>query len=844
MSRRLTLLAAFAAALLSLASAMPGIAAMYSAPFPPGWEGDAYGHLFKIWKLSTDGWKPWIREWYSGYPFLRFYPPLSYFVGVFFTKILGSPLSGYKAVIVLDVVLAALTMYVLLRLLEFSVTAATLGSIVYATNPWFYRVIAPEGNYARAMGIALAPLLPAALIIATKKNNVLAYVLSGLMLAAVFLSHHTVFVTCFFVSLFIIAAKYFSLHLAEDMRNIVNTLKKHITGLMLVFIVFLTSTAFWLIPFMSDHSLANFIPETEGYLFRFQSARPDLILNRDKGGWGYYQGPIRMGLIAAPLVLAAAVRRRSYIAEQAIYVIAAILFLTLSLGAYSPAPWLNKLPIAKLIPPYRWLDPLQIIYAISAARLVDILKSDGLTKLKGKRSIKRGVLLSIIIVIVLASILDARPQLDYWKGRKFYDDLAAALMFINGDESGGWRFYQWGLALTEGSTVGFSPALAHKPSLDGWYRQADPLYITHGEVSWALTHSADYARKLLHAFAVKYVILDRRYRDTLKVEETLREIGFTKLFESGSIVVYGWDNASVLQPLERRELIIGCSPSVIEHLFSNAVRGSSCYLDDYDIIELNKYSMVILYDYRYRSPNAWSTFLNYVLNGGTIIVDTYHSPDTLRGIPGTGVHSRITKVKGILNLYLWNGTRIKIPLGREESVWTATTYSGGRLRGLLYLGDKVVIGELKYGQGRLILVGLNLFYYSYLHQNASLKVLLKEILQPHNTLNEEPTVNLLEWGDGLIVFNYTAESQLTLRVSEAWYPYWRAYLDGHECGTCISKDRLGLIQLTLPPGRHTVKLLFEDAYIVLRSISLLATAVLVVASILWSTLMKIRVKQI
>jgi len=81
--------------LLSLSTASLGIYELFiEGFFPPSWSGDSYGHLFKIWKLYNYGWTPWIRDWYSGYPFLRFYPPLSYLIATVIAKIVRDIVLG------------------------------------------------------------------------------------------------------------------------------------------------------------------------------------------------------------------------------------------------------------------------------------------------------------------------------------------------------------------------------------------------------------------------------------------------------------------------------------------------------------------------------------------------------------------------------------------------------------------------------------------------------------------------------------------------------------------------------------------------------------------------------
>jgi len=94
--------------------------------YPPSWGGDSYGHLFKIWKLM-EGYSPWIEDWYGGYPFLRFYPPLSYLVGAFFGLVTGSAIWGYKLTVLLAFLLAGLSTRALLREMGFSELLSSAG---------------------------------------------------------------------------------------------------------------------------------------------------------------------------------------------------------------------------------------------------------------------------------------------------------------------------------------------------------------------------------------------------------------------------------------------------------------------------------------------------------------------------------------------------------------------------------------------------------------------------------------------------------------------------------------------------------------------------------------------
>ena len=799
---------AVAAALVALGATIPGLVALFRPGFPPSWGGDAYGHLFKVWKLYHYGWRPWIEDWYSGYPFLRFYPPLSYLAAWVLSRIASDPVTGYKLLVSMVAPLSAITMYLALRILGFSRWSSLVASVVYATSPWVFRVVAPEGNLPRAFGFTVAPLVLIALYAVARSRSITSALLAGLFFALPLLAHHSLAVTITASSLGLLAAKlvYDGAMPRGPWRSSVRRLAVNLALFLLSFILV---SGFWSIPFILDHSLASFTPETRGYLFRIQSVRP-LQLVELGNSWGFFQGYLRLVSPIALVVVAIYARDKKLIGSALLVASLLALFSLLSLGAHGPTPWLNRLPVVSLIPPYRWLDALQPLYAFAIALLVERV-----TRI-GPRGRPAWILLASIMILLIA-VAEAQPQLHAWRAESFDKDLAAALNFIGGDPSTGWRFYQWGLEISKGSMVGYSPAIAHKPSIDGWYRQGDPLYLLHGELSWALTHDANYARSLLGLFGVKYVVVDESLKDSIRAEEILKSIGLHEVFRSGKIVVYR-GNSTVLHVSTGRVLAITCSYSVIKYVFPEAEKGKSCYLDDYSLADLQGYSEVILYDYRYGSWKAWATVLEYVARGGTIVVDTYRSPDMMRMIPGTGLRSEIKKHMGILELRLWNGSILRLNLSYEGGAWVSTIYSGKCAKRLVVLGNNTVIGLEKHGQGRIYLVGLNLFYYAYYKRDKALRSLLHRILAPPR---EHLVLRLVSWRDGYMRIRYESSTSFSLVVAEAWYPYWRAYLDSKAIK--VYREKHSLLLLRLPGGSHVVDLVFRDPFIVLRYVSLAAS---------------------
>ena len=815
------LLWAIAAALVALGATIPGLLALFRPGFPPSWGGDAYGHLFKVWKLYHYGWRSWIEDWYSGYPFLRFYPPLSYLAAWALSRIASDPVMGYKLLVSTVPPLSAITMYLALRILGFSRWSSLVAGVVYATSPWVFRVVAPEGNLPRAFGFTVAPLVLIALYAVVRFRSTTSALLAGLLFALPLLAHHSLAVTISVSSLGLLAAKlvYDGVMPRGSWRSRAHRL---VVNLVLFLVSFILVSGFWAIPFIVDHSLASFTPETCGYLFRLQSVRPAQLVELGNS-WGFFQGYLRLISPLALVLVAVYARNRRLIGSALLVALLLALFSLLSLGAYGPTPWLNQPPGISLIPPYRWLDALQPLYAFTIALLVEWVTRIGL------RGRPAWILLASTMILLIA-IAEAQPQLHAWRAESFDRDLAAALNFIGGDPSTGWRFYQWGLGISKGSMVGYSPAIAHKPSIDGWYRQGDPLYILHGELSWALTHDANYARSLLGLFGIKYVVLDGSLKDSGKAEKTLKNIGFHEVFRSGKIIVYRGNN-TVLHASTGRVLAITCSYSVVKYVFPEAEQGKSCYLDDYSLADLQGYSEVILYDYRYGSWKAWATVLEYVARGGTIIVDTYRSPDMMRMVPGTGLRSEIKRHVGILELRLWNGSILSLNLSYRGEAWVSTIYSGKCAKRFVALGNNTVIGLERHGQGRIYIVGLNLLYYAYYKRDKTLRSLLHRILAPPR---EHLGLRLVSWSDGYMRIRYKSGTSFSLVVADAWYPYWRAYLDSKPIK--VYREKHGLLLLRLPSGSHVVDLVFRDPFIGLRYVSLsasLAILALAVYQYMW-----------
>lgn len=755
--------------------------------YPPCWGGDSYGHLFKIWKLMS-GYHSWIQDWYGGYPFLRFYPPLAYYFAAFIGVLTHSAIMGYKLAAFIAVIIGAFSARVMLRELGFSDIPVFVASIAYAFAPYHLRILSPEGNFPRFIAINLAPLFILGFIYILRRG------LKGALLAGVFASlilliHHTLAFTLIFTLLLLLP---FLWKTRREMKTIIHNI------ILAVIIVFLISS-FWLIPFILEHSNAYFLEENLlEYLFKFQSARLNEILY-PTGSWSFYQGVLMYLGVLGGLIAIKRWRILSISVLTGIFV-----SILLSLGYYGPTPWINKLPVLDLIPPYRWLGLVELFSSIGFAMLLEIFLS-----LKTRPGRVNSILPAIlIIVLLLFSLSDLRYRIDYLKPEEYPGDYIAVLNYIRNDDSGGWRYFQWGLGITQGSRVAYTPALTGKPSLDGWYRQGDPSYPQHSYLNHAVLKDPGFAGEALRAYSVKYIILDTNHKHSSVAERNLRSIGFREAYSAGNFKLYMWSNYSFVMP-KMGVLVIGNWPI---DLGVDYDRGS--FIDDY-VGSLSNYSLIILNNYKYRDPIVWRRLEDYVASGGVLVINTFRSPDAEANL--FGVRSVIVKVYGrpdlsseTYNVSLFSNFTY------EGRPWTATAYIGD-LDSLIKMGNLTVLGVKNIGRGKVYFVGLNLPYHAVYTNNSYEARVLSSIISRY-IVPAKIMYRIVEFSDEKIVVDYTADKYTSAIISENYYPNWKAYIDGARANI-MRDEKFGLIKLQLPAGKHRLVLVYEDPYVPLRYLS-------------------------
>ncbi len=207
---------------------------------------DATSHLSKILFMYRShmelGYIPnWNPDWYGGTPFLLFYPPLGYFLVLFFSLIIHNPILSYKIIDAFFYMIMPFTVYYLARKFDFEPRESEFAALIFALSP----VIV--GNYLfydRFPNIVALPLV--CVLIAclhqtlNKKFSTKLVIISSLLLTSIILIHH---LSALYVALiiFILIITY-----SWTSGDLIKRLAITSTVLLLSILV----SSFWSIPFL------------------------------------------------------------------------------------------------------------------------------------------------------------------------------------------------------------------------------------------------------------------------------------------------------------------------------------------------------------------------------------------------------------------------------------------------------------------------------------------------------------------------------------------------------------------------------------------------------------------
>ncbi len=217
------------------------------------------------------------------------------------------------------------------------------------------------------------------------------------------------------------------------------------------------------------------------------------------------------------------------------------------------------------------------------------------------------------------------------------------------------------------------------------------------------------------------------------------------------------------------------------------------YIDDYTLDELSSFDLLILYGYNYRDQEKAFRLLNdYLKNGGGLIVEANGSPlDNAPFIPQPlPVESTATTDYG----QEWDLTPARHevtegidfsalgPAIYDQAPWGVSSPGGIRpwAQPILMTDGHPLIVAGRYGQGRAVWTGMNLFYHINAYGNEEESRFLARLIEwVAGTEEEEPEyeAQFVHPEKRVVVVKSPAKGVL---FKESYFPNWHAYIDGQE----------------------------------------------------------------
>lgn len=698
--------------------------------FAPPLHGDNPGHLFKVHKLMSDGWKPWIKDWYAGFPFMRFYPPMSYLIAAFLGHILKSHIRGYAATLMVTSFLGALALHTYLKKTG---RDPYIAPVVFLLFPWHIWVVYSEGNFPRANAINLSPLfLLSVYFIAEYKERYL--LLSALGISLFILTHHSIVIPLVILSL--------ALHWKDVISRKAGNIFK--VGSLVIFL-----TAFWYVPFIYDIEWANFWDISQRtWLFKYYSVSPESILN-----------PIVLAPFTLLLLLLILSKKREF---KKPFLLGLIVFL--SLGYYSPVPWIYGVFPLSVIPPYRWLDLTNL--------LVPLMVADAMTPLRKDRR--------IIIVSILICILALGSMKFVVIGGGFGKDTLELATYLRLQHGNDWRYY----VFPANAIYSYLPAMSTKATLNGWYHDGNPADREMERLWYLLANDKD-ASFYLKAYNVRFLV-------------NIKQPGYRKIHKIGRYTIYE-GNTSFAQPV----------PAIMVGNFYDLP------LDYAYLPKLPKnLDVPVPVIYSGNPNNVDEKILREFLNRGGTIIWVPEEGGTLFGISAT--------IKPINSSRLYSdvyNVSMFAPFIYEGHHWFGAVFEN--VTPLVKMGRYALIGVKNIGRGRIYVLGGNFLYHvAYTGSKYELEI-LKELMG-----NFQMETGSVFHSDGEFRLSIVSKGKFLVRISEAYFPYWE--IKANDTPLQVIRDyRTGLMLVTIQ-GPAMLSGKFNDPFIGLRLYSLIGWILVVI----------------
>jgi len=758
--------------------------------FPPAgeplkpWASDTLGHLLKVEYLRENLARGILYpnvfpDWYMGMQFMRYYPPLPYFLLVGLQLFNPNSYLAANWFIMLCALAGGLSWLLFRRWI--GLLSAITGGILFLYLPDNIRVALADGNLPRVLATAFLPVMIFMLLRSLEDTGTfwhriglalcfMVVVLSHAMMAAIYA------VCCGLIITLICVQRTAGIKLA------VQTFGFIVLGILL--------SAWWLLPSLTGGitgiNASNMI-EALAVLRLSDYFSPTQRIGNPEA---IYVGLALLVLSITSLWVSKEQRE-----------IRIALTLTGCLGILITTTGVNQFFTA--LPLNNLLWPLRFLGFSSFALLLALLWS-----LRGWRRISYLAVLAVVAVVAI----DGAGSL-FLIGMRAPDpevDQATRRMAL----TQGWREATLDLSRL-GSEPSYSfSAKAGREQLFGWAYQGASTALTVAALNEAVESGfSSYLVDRLNLYGTDDVVLLNDLPNAGEIAPALGGAGFLKVFAGERLESFHREGKPRAVVANWEALGIGSGAQNLAYLFPGIILGTSPSVDDYNLEHLMRYQTVVLsgFDWHDRET-AERLIIQAARNGVRVIVDlTGVKEDPMARIPrfldvwGEAVILSPSPVEVFSpDQTYWLG-----PFGNHSQLWHSHMLQGleQEFWSFDYLGEKAgLIGYNSYGDGKVWFVGLNLPYHAVQTNDPLAIQMLSVLLQLEPGRGGEYTQIPLygyEASPGGYRFAYTLETSQTIFVPVAYHPGMIVQVDGEPVETC-SYERL--LVFDAPAGGHSVQI--------------------------------------
>jgi uncharacterized membrane protein len=748
------------------------------------WASDTQGHLLKVEYLSENLDQGLLSpqnlpDWYMGMEFMRYYPPLPYYVLVVLQLLISNTVSAANWFIGLCALAGGLSWLLYRRWIGF--LPALVGGVLFLFLPDNIRVALAEGNLPRVLATALLPVTIYLLLRALGKTGTVWHrtalaicfgliVLSHAMMAAIYA------VCCGLMLLFLVFKRTITIQKSFQIMLFISL------GIMF--------SAWWLLPSFSGgiteldtsamtEALAVF-PITNYFNPTLRIGNPEAV----------YIGLALFVLSIASLWVYQ--ERRGFTSALTFTGCFGVLITTSGFNQF-----FNALPLHNLL----W--PLRFLGIASFALLLALMWS-----LRGWKSISPVVVFTVVAVLAIDGagslfLIGLRPV------DADMDQINQRLAVTNG----------WREATLDLSRLGSGPSLTFttvgkREQIFGWAYQGARTAKTVAALNDAIELGFPaYLINRLDLYGTDDVVLLDEIPNADHIAAGLQQGGYLKVYSGERVDFYHREGTPRAFIANWNTLGIGRGAQNLAYIFPGLILGTSTYVDDYSLDHLLRYKTIVLSGFDWHDRQQAEQLVEQVARLGVhVIVDL------------TGVKTDpLARIPRFLNV--WGEQAIVSPapvkvfsLGKEFTLEGFNKYSqfwySHMLQGLEqefwtfdYLGERGgLVGYNSYGEGKVWFVGLNLPFHAVQTRDPLAIQMLSLLLQMEPEVSEGYTQLPLEdyqaGGEGY-KFSYHLESPQTLFVPVAFHEGTLVFVDGVPAET---KSYERLLVFEAPAGEHEVQI--------------------------------------